>query len=131
MLSYQELPASIQLWRGYGQEAKRGEAGGYRITRHVKRLGRFSSRMRPRDVPARGVVPDRCNASGAAVDARRDTPAWVRRAECAADGGVVDVPRALSVLPRAPCIHAQRVARFHPYSTRNCLPPKKLRREIQ
>ena len=30
-----------------------------------------------RDVPARSVVPDRCHASGAAVDARRDTPAWV------------------------------------------------------
>src|SRR5207245_4433370 len=32
----------------------------------------------------------------------------------AADGSVVDVPRALSVPPRAPCITAQRVARFHP-----------------
>ena len=102
MLSYQELPASIQLWRGYGQEAKRGDAGGHRITRNVKRWGRFSSRMRPRDVSARGVVPDRCNSSGAAVDARRDTTAWVRRAARAADGGVVDVPQALSVSPRAP-----------------------------
>jgi len=59
-------------------------------------------------------VPDRCNASGAAVDARRDTPAWVRRAARAADGGGVDVPRALSGSPRAPCIHAQRVVRLHP-----------------
>jgi hypothetical protein len=36
-----------------------------------------------------------------------------------------------SVLPRAPRIHAPRVARFDPYNTRNCLPPRKLRREIQ
>ena len=83
-------------------------------------------------VSARGAMPDRCYASGgAAVDACRDTPAWVRRAERAVDGGVVDVPRALSVSPRAPGINAQRVARFHPYYTRNCLPPKKLRRDIQ
>jgi hypothetical protein len=102
ILSYQELPTSIQLWRGHGQEAKRGDAGGHRITRNLKRLGRFSSHMRPRDDPARGVVPERCTSSGAAVDARRDPTAWVRRAECAANGGAVDVPRALSVPPRAP-----------------------------
>jgi len=82
-------------------------------------------------VPARGVVPERCNASGAAMDGYREAPAWAPRAERAADGGVVDVPRALSVSPRAPRIHAQRGARFGPYHTRNCLPPKKLRRGIQ
>jgi len=37
---------SIQEWRGHDQEATRGEAGGHRITRHVKHLGRFS-RVRP------------------------------------------------------------------------------------
>jgi len=52
--------------------------------------------------PACSVVPDRCHTSGAAVDAHRDTPAWVQRAERTADGGVVDVPRALSVLARSP-----------------------------
>ena len=36
ILSYQSLPTSIQLWRGHGQEAKRGEVGGPRITRNVK-----------------------------------------------------------------------------------------------
>src|SRR6266446_10657695 len=77
----------------------------HRITRNVKRLGRFYSRMRPRDIPARGVVPDRCHSSGSAVDARHDTTAWVRRAERAADGGVVDVSRALSASPRAPRIN--------------------------
>src|SRR5215813_10543618 len=59
---------------------------------------------------------------GAAVDTCRDTTAWVRRAERAADGGVVDVPRALSVSPRAPGIHAQRVARFHFFNIRR--PPR-------
>ena len=85
----------------------------------------------PRGVPACGVVPDRRNASEAAVDAHRDTTAGVQRAERTADGGVVDVPRGLSVSPRAPGINAQRVAQLHPYSTRNCLPLKKLRRDIQ
>src|SRR5215475_13222534 len=33
-----------------------------------------------RGVPACGMVPERCHASGAAVDAHRDTPAWVQRA---------------------------------------------------
>ena len=78
----------------------------------------------PWGVPACGVVPERCHAVGAAVDAHRDTPAWVHRAERTGEGGVVAVPRARSVSPRAPCITAPRVARFHPSSTRNCLPPK-------
>jgi len=69
-----------------------------------------------------------CHSSGAAVDACRATTAGVRRAEHAADGGVVASPRALSGSPSAPRITAQRVARFRPSYTRNCLPPKKLRR---
>jgi hypothetical protein len=51
MLSYQELPTSIQLERGHGQEAKRGEAGEPRTTRNVQRLGRFSSRVQPPGCP--------------------------------------------------------------------------------
>jgi DDE family transposase len=47
--------------------------------------------------------PERCHASGSAVDAHRDTPTGVQWAARAADGGVVDVPRAFSVSPRAPC----------------------------
>jgi len=81
-----------------------------------------------RSVPARGVVPERCHASGAAVDARRDTPAWVWRAECEADGSVVDIPRALSVVPGSPWIIAQHVARFYSYPTHNCLSSKTLPR---
>jgi hypothetical protein len=34
----------------------------------VRPLGRFTSRVRPRVVPERERVPDRCNTSGAAVD---------------------------------------------------------------
>ena len=57
MLSYQELPTSIEWWRGHGQGAKRGEAGGPRITRNVKRLDRFSTRVRPPGCPC-----SRCSA---------------------------------------------------------------------
>src|SRR5262252_7707011 len=48
-----------------------------------------------RGIPRRGVGPERRHASGAAVDACHGTPAWARRAERAADGSVVDVPRPL------------------------------------
>jgi hypothetical protein len=60
-----------------------------------------------------------------------DAAARARRAEHEADGGVVSVQQALHVSPNAPPIHAQRVARFGHYCTRNCLPPKKLHRDIQ
>ena len=55
-------------------------------------------------------------ASGAAVDICSDTPAWVQRAGRAANGGVVDVPRALAGAPHAPRMTAQRGARFAPLS---------------
>ena len=90
----------------------------------VGRWGRFFSRGRHRGVLDRERVPERCNASGAAVDVCRAAPAGAQRAERAADGGVVDVVRALAVLPRAPGIMAQRGARLDPYNIRNCLPPK-------
>jgi len=57
MLSYQEFLTSIQLWRGHGQEAKRGEAGRPRIARNLQRLGRFSSHVRPPGCPC-----SRCGA---------------------------------------------------------------------
>jgi hypothetical protein len=60
----------------------------------VRRLGRFFSRVRHRGVLDRERVPDRCNASGAAVDLCSAAPAWAQRAERAADGGVVYVARA-------------------------------------
>jgi hypothetical protein len=87
--------------------------------------------VRHRVVPDREGGPDRCHASRAAVDVRSDAPAEAQRAARTADGGVVDMSRALSGSPRAPRITAQRGARFDPYNTRNYLPPKKLGREIQ
>jgi hypothetical protein len=63
-------------------------------------------------------------ASGAAVDVCSDAPAWVQWVERAADGGVVDVSRALSRSPSALRINAQHVARSDSYNVRNCLPPK-------
>jgi hypothetical protein len=66
------------------------------------RLGRCFSRVRPRGVPDRERGPDRCHASGAAVDVCSDAPAWAQRADRVADGGVVYVSRARSVSPRAP-----------------------------
>ena len=72
----------------------------------VRRWGRFSSRVRHRVVPDRERAPDWCNASGAAVDVCGDAPAEAQRAEHAADGGVVNVLRALSVSPRAPRVIA-------------------------
>jgi hypothetical protein len=67
----------------------------------VKRLDCFSSRVRHRGVPARERVPERCHASGAAVDVCSDAPAWAQWANRVADGGVVYVSRALLVSPRA------------------------------
>jgi hypothetical protein len=85
----------------------------------------------PMVVPHGWAVLDRGNPSGSAGDACFDAAAHARRAERAVDGGVMSVPQALSVSPSAPPIHAQRVARFDHYRTRNSLPPKKLRRDIQ
>ena len=85
----------------------------------------------PRVVPHRWGVFDRCNPSGSAADAGHDAAARVRGAARAADDGVVDIPQALHGSPSAPPIHTQRVARFDHYRARNCLPPQKLRREIQ
>jgi|GEM_PF-6995571 len=79
----------------------------------------------PMIVPHGWAVLDRGNPSGSAGDAGRDAAAQARRAARAVDGGVVSVPQALDVSPSAPPMHAQRVARFDPYRTRNSLPSKK------
>ncbi len=91
----------------------------------VRRLGRFSSRVRPRGGPDRERVSEPCHASGSAVDVCGDAPAGAQRAERAADSGVGDLSRALAVSLRAPRITAQRGARFALSNTRNCLQPKK------
>ena len=61
----------------------------------VRRLGCFSSRVRPRGVPARERGPERCHASGAAVDVCSAAPAWAQRAGRAVGG--VSTLRARSV----------------------------------
>src|SRR5712691_6415012 len=75
----------------------------------------------------RCVVREWCNPSGATVATCLHAAARARRAERAVDGGVANVPQALHVSPSAPPIHAQRVARFDDYCTRNCLLKNKLR----
>src|SRR5262249_24319294 len=100
-------------------------------TRNVKHLGRFSSH-----VWSPGCPCSRCGACavprlGGSVDVYRAAPAAGQRAARVAKGDVVSISRALSVSPRASRIHAQHVARCDSYNSRNGLPPKKLRREIQ
>jgi hypothetical protein len=79
----------------------------------------------PMVVPHGWAVRDRGNPSGSAGDACLDAAAQARRAARAVDGGVVSVPQALSVSPSTPPLHAQRVAQFAHYCTRNSLPPQK------
>jgi hypothetical protein len=67
----------------------------------VRRWGRVFSRVRHRGVLARTRVPERCYASGAAVDGCSAAPAWAQLAARAANGGVVGVSRALTLSPRA------------------------------
>ena len=82
-------------------------------------------------VPACGVVLPWCHPLGSAVDAGLDVAARAQRAVHAADGGVLYVPQALHGSPCAPPITAQRGAQFYHYCTRNCIPLRKLRRDIQ
>ena len=82
-------------------------------------------------IPDRGVVLDRGDPPGSAVDAGLDFTTSALWAERVAAGGVLDTRCVLHLSPSATSINAQRVARFDHYRTRNCLPPKKLRRDIQ
>src|SRR5262245_35590280 len=78
-----------------------------------------------------GVVLDRYDPPGAAVDAGLEAATQARRSERTAGGGVVDDPQALHVSPRAPRMDAQRVALCDHYCTHQCLLEKELRRNIQ
>jgi hypothetical protein len=104
--------------------SKIGWTGGPCIPWNGAAIGSFLSRVRHQGVLESERVPERCHTSGAAVDVCSDAPAGAQRAERAADGGIVDVLRALSGSSCAPCMMAQRVARCDPYNIRNCLPPK-------
>src|SRR5215475_14510833 len=102
------------VWRSHCQEAKRGWPGGQRIPWHGEAMGSFLLPCAPPGVPDRERGPDRCHVSGAAVDVCSDALTGVQRAECAADGGIVDVLHPLVVSPHAPWIIAQRAARCDP-----------------
>ena len=80
--------------------------------------GRCSSSGRPPRYPCARWGAGAGQLLRSAVDARCATPAWMRQAARAADGGGVGVPRALLVSPRAPYMPAPHVARFRPSSTR-------------
>src|SRR5215475_2887484 len=98
VLFYQWLPTGIQCGEAITRRRKEDRRVGSASRGMVRRWGRFFSRVRHRGVPDRERVPDRCNS----VDVCSDVPAWVQRAERAADGGVVYVSRARSGSPRAP-----------------------------
>jgi hypothetical protein len=55
LLSYQSLPTSSALWRGHGQEAKRGEVGAPRIPRQMQRWRRCASCVSPPGCPPLAV----------------------------------------------------------------------------
>jgi len=118
--------------RGHCQEAKRGEAGRHRITRNCEALGAFLLTRATTELSLSamwcliGATP-----RGQPWTSAVTLPQGAQRAERAADGDVVYISRVLSVSPRASRINAQRGTQFDPYNTRNCLPPNKLRREIQ
>src|SRR2546425_7830047 len=72
VLSYQELPTSIQCGEAIARRRKEERRAGIASRGIVRRWGRFSSRVLHRVVPARDRVPERGNASGAAVDVCSD-----------------------------------------------------------
>jgi hypothetical protein len=61
---YNERP----VWGSHYQEAKIGWTGGQRIPWNGEAIGSFLSRVRSQGVLERARVPERCHASGAAVD---------------------------------------------------------------
>src|SRR4030095_10696475 len=123
VLSYPWLPTSIQCGEAMARRRKSDGRVSHASRGMVRRWGHCFSRVRPQGVLERERVSERCHASGAAVDVCSATPAGAQRAERAAHGGVVDVSFAHAVSPRAPCISAQRVARFALSNSRNYLPP--------
>jgi hypothetical protein len=88
ILSYQELPTSIQCGEARARRRQEERQAGIVSRGMVRRWGRCSSRVRHRVVPARARVPERCHASGAAVDVCSDAPAEAQRAERTAEGGL-------------------------------------------
>jgi hypothetical protein len=131
MLGYQWVLTSIAWGRGQGQEAKRGEAGGPHLTGIGQAMGALLLLGAPPGGPliARGCL-------------RRATP---RGQSWPSAGALPQGRHGLSVLLAVFCAsgvadicrQVQRqllrneLARFYHYRTRKCIPPRKLRRDIQ
>src|SRR6266571_9252705 len=77
---YQEFPTSIQYEEAIARRRKEERRASSASCGMVRRLGRFSSRVRHQGVPDRERGPDRCHASGATVDVCGDAPAGAPRA---------------------------------------------------
>ena len=97
----------------------------------VRRLSHCSSRVRHRDIPDAIGCLIGATPRGSVMDVCSDAPARAQRLSTRRMAVLCTFRGPFSVSPRAPRIHAHRVARFEPYNTRNCLSPKNLRREIQ
>src|SRR5215831_20291068 len=102
------------VWGSHGQEAKRGWTGGQSIPWYGEAIGALLLPCAPPGCPGSREGAGLVQLLEAAVDVCCDALVWGQRAQRAAAGGGVDVSRALSVSPRAPCILAQRVARCDP-----------------
>src|SRR5438128_12691806 len=70
VLSYQELPTSIQCGEAMARRRKEDRRAGIASRGMVRRWGRFSSRVCHRGVPDRDRVPDRCNSRTCKVRGR-------------------------------------------------------------
>ena len=74
---------------------------------------------------------DQCNPSGSAADAGHEAAARVRGLRVRRMTVLCPFRRHFMGRPVPRPINAQRVARCDHYRACNCLPPQKLRREIQ
>src|SRR5712691_13539666 len=114
------------VWRGHRKEAKRGQPCGHRVQRTCGAIG---SVFLTCSTPWLSLIAV-WFVLGATHRGQPWTPALtlphVRDGlSVLQEGGVLYVPHALPLSPRAPPIHAQRIAQLYHYRTRNCLPPKK------
>ena len=81
------------MWRGYREEAKRGQPCGHRVTRNCEAMVSLLLTCATPWVALLAVwYLLGANPSGSAVDAGLDAAARARWAARAADGGVVYVP---------------------------------------
>jgi hypothetical protein len=120
------------VWRSHREEAKRGPPSGPRISRNK---GVMMSLLLPYAPSGLSLIAGWC-VIGAIPRGQPRPPAMMPSHGC--EGlrlrrmkVLWTVPQALHGVPTAPPINAQHIARCDYYRARNCLPPQKLRREIQ